>query len=481
MADVFDWTGAPGARFDDPASWFDVTLDAPAERAPGGGDTAVFGPGEWSATGGGRVGTLLIEEGARVTLGGPEGYGATTLTEATGSALLLRSALLSVNATLTIGRDAVLDIGEAASFDPLPGSPLGARSVSAGTLQLLGPGDGAGGGQVVLGANTIEVGLFRNGNSGIGNDFAPAAGFSGSGQVMVGTFDQPNVRIYDPDHGRASAPSDLAGLDFGTLHVGDAAVLHYNLINLSGNGGYSAAGAVQTLVKGGHVTDPALSGSGVTPQNFGIAPRGGTVAFEVTLDTTEPRLLEDQAVHLGFEFMRFQFDVGTTLPITGAVLNYAAPGFELAAGPGTLAGEGAHWTLDLGTLAQGSDPGTVTLAIRNLAAAPADALGGSFEFAGDGVAVDGADPFAGLAAGDALAALSLRLDTAQPGPHAATITLHPTSGNASGVLGALPDVTLTVTDLVAAAETGGGTGGHHPVMHHHAGHHHGHRHGARAA
>ena len=42
MADIVDWTGAPGARFDDPASWLDATLDAPAGRAPGAEDTAVF-------------------------------------------------------------------------------------------------------------------------------------------------------------------------------------------------------------------------------------------------------------------------------------------------------------------------------------------------------------------------------------------------------------------------------------------------------
>ena len=70
MADIFDWIGAPGARFDDPASWFDATLDAPATRAPGGDDTAVFHPGDWAATGGGQVGTLLIEDGAGVTLAG---------------------------------------------------------------------------------------------------------------------------------------------------------------------------------------------------------------------------------------------------------------------------------------------------------------------------------------------------------------------------------------------------------------------------
>ncbi|WP_431268142.1 hypothetical protein [Dankookia sp. P2] len=85
----------------------------------------------------------------------------------------------------------------------------------------------------------------------------------------------------------------------------------------------------------------------------------------------------------------------------------------------------------------------------------------------------GADPFAGLAAGDALAALSLQFDTTTPGAHAETITLHPTSANASGFLGNLPAVTLTVTDLVPAGEGGGGTDGHSDAGHHRAGHGHG--------
>ena len=113
-------------------------------------------------------------------------------------------------------------------------------------------------------------------------------------------------------------------------------------------------------------------------------------------------------MHIGFESNRFHFDTGTTLPITGAVLNYADPGFELASGPGTLEGGGTHWTLDFGSLAQGSDPGAALLAIRNTATAPADDLGGSFDLSGDGFAVAGRIPSPGLAAGDALLALHLR-------------------------------------------------------------------------
>ena len=321
---------------------------------------------------------------------------------------MLQSAVLSVNASLTIGHDAVLDIGAAAaSIDSCRARRSAAYSVLAGTLALLGPGDGAGGGSVVLGANVLEVGLFHNGNSGIGNDFAPAAGFSGTGQVVLGDLRPaqcPDLRPRPIQ--RASAAQDLASLDFGTLHVGDAAVLHYGLINLSGNAGYVAQGAVQTLVNGGNVTDLALSGSGVTPQNFGIAPRGGTATFEVTLDTAEALLLQDQAVHIGFEFNRFQFDTGTTLPITGAVLNYAEPGFELASGPGTLERGGRA----LDARPRHAWPRAATPARRCSRSAtsprhrPTTWAAASTSRATASRST-GAEPFAGLAAGDALAAL----------------------------------------------------------------------------
>ena len=81
-----------------------------------------------------------------------------------------------------------------------------------------------------------------------------------------------------------------------------------------------------------------------------------------------------------------------------------------------------------------------------------------------------------------LATLSLRLDTAVAGPHAETITLHPVGSNASGFLGVLPEVTLTVTDVVAAerkpAHGGQDEPRHHPPGHGHgqADHHRGHGH-----
>ncbi len=93
-----------------------------------------------------------------------------------------------------------------------------------------------------------------------------------------------------------------------------------------------------------------------------------------------------------------------------------------------------------------------------------------------GFEVSGADPFTGLTAGNSLVALTLFVNTTTLGQHAETITLHPIGSNASGFQGSLPDVTLTVTDLIQAAKPEHQPDGHHPPEHHEA-HDHGPGHG----
>ena len=66
----------------------------------------------------------------------------------------------------------------------------------------------------------------------------------------------------------------ITSLDFGIVNAGDVASQQFTLTNFAGNsGGPLARGALQTTVDGGNVTDPALSGSGVTAQNFLKAAR----------------------------------------------------------------------------------------------------------------------------------------------------------------------------------------------------------------
>ena len=105
-----------------------------------------------------------------------------------------------------------------------------------------------------------------------------------------------------------------------------------------------------TAAHGGNVTDPALSGSGVTAQDFRIPGRGSFLAYDINLDTSHASVLHDQAVHIAYLFDRNNFNTGVTLPITGTILNYADPGFVLDSGPGTLSHAGSSWTLDLGSI-----------------------------------------------------------------------------------------------------------------------------------
>jgi hypothetical protein len=301
-----------------------------------------------------------------------------------------------------------------------------------------------------FGNRNILVGRFDNENSGSGNAFDPGLGLSGTGHPELFPTSLPRAYVVRPENVSGAAGHELTSLDFGILHVGDPASLSYVVTNYSGDAGYPSTGAIQTATHGGNVTDPALSGSGVTAQDFRIPGRGSFRTYDIDLDTSHAGVLHDQAVHIAYLFDRNNFNTGVTLPITGTILNYADPGFALDSGPGTPSHDGSSWTLDLGTIEQGSDLPPIALSVVNLAGTPADDLGGRFDLSGKGTTVTGADPFSGLAAGDSLSTLTLHVDTEALGALSTTITLHPFGSNASGFERMLPDVTLTITDRVVA-------------------------------
>ena len=250
---------------------------------------------------------------------------------------------------------------------------------------------------------------------------------------------------------------ELTSLDFGTLHVGDPASLSDAVTNYSGDAGYPSTGAIQTAAHGGNVTDPALSGSGVTAQDFRIPGRGSFLAYDINLDTSHASVLHDQAVHIAYLFDRNNFNTGVTLPITGTILDDANPGSRaLNLGPGTLSHAGSSWTLDLGNIEQGSNLPPIEFSVLNLAGTPADDLGGQFDLSGEGITVTGADPFSGLAAGDSLTALTLHVDTETLGAaQRAPLRCTPSAATPQALKRTLPDVALTITDQVVAQAGGG--------------------------
>jgi len=311
MAD-FTWRGSSGGDWNDAANWFGTV-----DRAPTFGDTANFFPGTYTINGGGSASTITLVDGAQPTFAGTgsEIYSATTLNVGSDTRLFVDDSVL-LTSTTTLGQNAVLDLTAAPTSTGLARIP---GSASLGNLTLAAPPSGPGvihpsGGTLVIGDHTVEVNAVVNGNSGVGNDFDARAGIIGSGTLLQAPFsDHPEVRLLQDG-------KPITSLDFGTLHVGDAAALHFTLENFAGNsGGPLAQGALQTLVNGGHIDDPALSGSGVTAQNFTLAGRGGAEDFTVTLDTSQAHSLVGQQIHFAYQFNHGLFDVGEDLAVTGSI------------------------------------------------------------------------------------------------------------------------------------------------------------------
>jgi len=79
---------------------------------------------------------------------------------------------------------------------------------------------------------------------------------------------------------------------FGNVHVGDSPTRNYQ-VNNTGTTGPVLRGALQTSANGGNMTDSRLSGSGVTPGNFGPLSLGGSTSnLAVVFNATAAGALE---------------------------------------------------------------------------------------------------------------------------------------------------------------------------------------------
>jgi hypothetical protein len=111
-------------------------------------------------------------------------------------------------------------------------------------------------------------------------------------------------------------------MPFGNVHVGTSTIKTYLISNQSGFGS-SLRGAIQTSANGGNVTDPRLSGSGVTASNFGLlAPATNTSSLDVTFNATSAGALSGQQVRILNNFDNLGDPM---LEITGSAYRYANP------------------------------------------------------------------------------------------------------------------------------------------------------------
>lgn len=245
-----------------------------------------------------------------------------------------------------------------------------------------------------------------------------------------------------------------AGVDLGIVHVGDVVTSTLTVSNsAAATGGFteSLGAAFGTLTN-------ALSGSGSVS---GLAPGASSSTLKLTLNTAAATTLTAVPVPVNFTS---QAVLGSglgntalapqTTALTAQVNNYAVPAYSLTSGGATLSLlSPTTAVLDFGQVVVGSGTVTVQLHLGNAAAAPADALKGSFAVPNPSAAffISGASDFTNLAAGS-YQSFQVGLNPNQLGNFSELLTLDGTSQNGSGYAGSLGQFQLQITGFVAIPE-----------------------------
>ncbi len=231
---------------------------------------------------------------------------------------------------------------------------------------------------------------------------------------------------------------------FGIVHVGDTVLQTVSIANTA-----VAVLPDQLLPVLGTPSNEAFMITGSLPTALSA---GQTASVNVGLDTATAGVFSGSAsVQLASHDLD-QPDLplpSQTISMTGTVDNYASAALELLGGAGTLTGSGTSYTLALGEVLS---PEQVQLGVLNTASGPADVLNGLFS-GGGGADLDlsGLGEFSGIAAGQADTA-EIGVSPNQGGAFTQTVVLDPTGSNASGYVGALPAITLTITGDVPTTD-----------------------------
>jgi len=230
-------------------------------------------------------------------------------------------------------------------------------------------------------------------------------------------------------------------------HVGDTVTDTVIVKNTAATDGYS-----ESLI--GSLSNPMGTASTLVSTSGDVAA-GASGAVSLTLSTAT------SGTSTGSVLLTLQSDgmavdgagpttIGTqTVSASTTVYNYAAPVFDELAGTGVLSGSGGIYTLDLGTVVQGSATQTVTLDLRNAAAGLADLLSGAFGLGGMTSAFvnSGLGAVSNLGAGASFGPVTVALKTGTAGSFSETLTFTGTSSD-PGYSGAVTPISLTIKGTV---------------------------------
>ena len=430
------------------------------EVAPQGTDARSIQVGIDTASAGAKAGSAVIDfksDGTAFQGGTVTDLGNTSVA-VTGAVYRLASPTLNTpNVTLAAR------VGDAA--------PTASVSVSNTSPDQYTEGLNAGFGTAVAGFATsgsvanLAATLTDMASLGIKLNTATSGSFGGTQQVAfastgVGTDNATdlalapgNVTVAGHVYQAATASVSPNPVAFGTVHVGDAG------LSRSVSVGNTASGAlVDTLTGGfGSVSGP-FTGSGAL-----TVAAGSSGSLSVGLNTATAGVFNGSAnlaltSHDG-ELTDAAVAAGP-VGLTATVNNYAKAGLGQVAGSGVLSAAATVYTLDFGSVAQGSGSLSDNLFVANIASGPADLLSGMFTIAsggGDFGLAGFATGFSDLAAGSYFNGLDVSFDTSATGMFTETLNLQGVGSNDSGYNSAasIDPITLIIDGTVTAGGGGG--------------------------
>ena len=375
------------------------------------------------------------------------------------ASLLSPAMLVFQNARVGTAEDQAISIANTA---PAGGAALAIETSTTGSAVTTGAVASLAAGAVDT--SSVRVGLDtgasgqRSGSVTLNAGSVFAGGKVNVGQLVVGV----SGSVYRPAVAAISPISTV-------VHVGDVGSVLLGISNADPADGYSEnLLASLTSVSGPFSAPVGLSTGGV---GAGASSRTLTINFstviaaQLTGTATLALSSDGGAAGTGIDGLGTLALPSQVAPLSVTVDNYASASLELLTGGGTLVSAGTNYTLDLGTVAQGTSPVVAQLGVTNSASGPADLLSGHFTLSNaNAIGLTGFGDFAGLSAGQADGSLAISFDTSSSGTFTRTVTLTPTGSNASGYNAALAPETLTITGTVAATGTGSQPGNSTPTV-----------------
>ena len=307
-----------------------------------------------------------------------------------------------------------------------------------GSVVLSGPGDAQvsslsqQGGTVSLGANNLIVTTdYTSTGFDTGNSFNRRAGVTGAGKISAGGS-APGVAQTLAAGGPPT--SGDTSIEFGSLRLGQSATAFYSIQNTTNSGGPTLRGAIQTSANGSNLTDPRLSGTGVTAGNWGpVGPGGNSGALAATFTASSSGALVNQKVAIvnNFENTNSQLLSFSAKAYTPAVAQLNTP------------------TLNFGIVHVGDVVTNQAVSVSNTTTATAlnDTLRASLSAVGSPFANNSSGSTNVAAGATDVSTLQVGLSTANAGIYSTSATLLLASSNAD-----MSDLILTSQNVALNAQ-----------------------------